>query len=93
MPSSPASEILEREFLELRAGLLQTAAQLDRLDRAKGSATDDPRMRGVLQAIDVLSKPGPGRAERIQLIFSRPYQEDWRAKLEISASPPLPKNK
>ena len=85
MPSSSASEILEREFLELRAGLLQTAAQLDRLDRAQGSVADDPRIRGVLQAIEVLSKPGPGRAEQVQLIFSRPYEEEWKRKLEVGA--------
>ncbi len=83
MPSSTASEILDREFLELRAGLLSTAAQLDRLDRAPGSVTDDPRVRGIRQAIEFLSKPGPGRAEQIQLIFSRAYEEGWKRKLEV----------
>ena len=83
MPSSTASAILDREFLELRAGLLSTAAHLDRLDRALESAADDPRMRGVRQAIDALSKRGAGRAEQIQLIFSRPYEEEWKRKLEV----------
>jgi len=83
MPSPTASAILDNEFLELRAGLLSTAAHLDRLGRASGSVADDPRMRSVRQAIEVLSKSGPGRAEQIQLIFSRPYEEDWKRKLEI----------
>lgn len=83
MPSPIASAILDSEFLELRAGLLQAASHLDRLDRASGSVADDPRMRGVRQAIEALSKSGPSRAEQIQLIFSRPYEEDWKRKLEI----------
>ena len=83
MPSSTASTILDREFLELRAGLLSTAAHLDRLDRDSESVADDPRMRGVWQAIEALSKPGPGRAEQIQLIFSRPYEEERKRELEV----------
>jgi hypothetical protein len=58
---------------------------LDRLDRAHGSVMDDPRMRGVLQAIEALSKPGAGRAEQIQLIFSRAYEEGWKQKLEVGS--------
>ena len=88
MPSSTASAILDREFLELRAGLLSAAAHLDRLDRAKESVADDPRMRGVRQAIEALSKPGPGRAEQIQLMFSRPYAEGWKRELEMTDENP-----
>jgi hypothetical protein len=85
MTASPALEVLDREFPEIRAGLLQLAAQLDRLDRAKGSITDDPRRCAVRQSIDVLATSSPGRAEQIQLIFSRPYEEDWKGKLQIVA--------
>jgi hypothetical protein len=83
MTAPPASEVLDREFPEIRAGLLQLAAQLDRLGRAKGSITDDPRCCALRQSIDVLARPSPGRAEQIQLIFSRPYEEDWKGKLEV----------
>ncbi|HEY2761715.1 MAG TPA: hypothetical protein VGI75_13255 [Pirellulales bacterium] len=76
--ATTASDMLDREFLELRAGLLQVAAQLDRIDRAAGSAADDLRMRRIHQAIETLSKIGPNRAEQIQLIFSRPYEENWK---------------
>jgi hypothetical protein len=85
MTASSASEVLDREFPEIRAGLLQLAAQLDRLDRAKGSITDDPRCRAVRQSIDVLAKPSPGRAEQIQLIFSRPYEQGWQGRLEVGS--------
>jgi len=83
MATMTASEALDHELPELRAALLQIAAQLDRLDRAQGEITDDPRMRAVRQAIDVLAGTGAGRAEQIQLIFSRPHEEDWKRKLEM----------
>ena len=81
-----APDVLDREFLELRAHLLQAAAQLDRIDRAAGTAIDDPRLRGIHAAIEVLSKIGPHRAEQIQLIFSRPYEENWKQKMQIEMS-------
>lgn len=83
MATTTASEVPDRELPEIRAGLLQLAAQLDRLDRAQGSALDDARLQAVRRAIEVLAKPGPGRAEQVQLIFSRPYEEDWKAKMEV----------
>lgn len=79
-----ALEVLDREFLELRAGLLQVAAQLDRLDRAAGSVADDPRMEGVRRALQVLAGPEVNRAEQVQLVFSRPYDADWKETLQLS---------
>jgi hypothetical protein len=80
---SVAEEVLDREFLELRAGLLQIAAQLDRLDRADAGAAADPRLKSIHQALGVLAGIGPDRAERIQLIFSRPYEENWQQRFEL----------
>ncbi|HZZ28736.1 MAG TPA: hypothetical protein VFE46_12105 [Pirellulales bacterium] len=81
-----APAVLEQEFLELRARLLQVAAQLDRIDRATGSVNNDPRILAALQAIEVLSRPDPQRAEKVQLIFSRPYDADWKKTLGVAAS-------
>ncbi|HTQ39945.1 MAG TPA: hypothetical protein VMJ32_13030 [Pirellulales bacterium] len=84
MPShSKAADVFECEFLQLRAQLLQAAAQLDRIDRATGTVANDPRMRGVHQAIEVLSGSGPRRAEKVQMIFSRPYDADWKETLGV----------
>jgi hypothetical protein len=82
-----ATVVLEREFLELRARLLQVAAQLDRLDRAEGALTNDARMQGVGRAIAVLAGQGPNRAEAIQLIFSRPYDSNWKQQFQLEGSP------
>jgi hypothetical protein len=87
MPNSAldAPEVLNREFLEIRARLIQVAALLDRLDRASGTVSSDPRIAGIYQAIDVLANPGPGRAEKLQLIFSRQYETDWKSKFELKS--------
>jgi hypothetical protein len=73
-----ATEVLDREFLEVRARLIDVAAALDRIDRAEGSATDDPRLDQIRQAVKVLAGDTPDRAETVQSLFSLPYQEDWR---------------
>ena len=80
--SLSAVEVLEREFLELRAKLLQVGAQLDRIDRA-GDAAGDARMRVLNEALSLLAGPGPGRAEQLQMIFSRPYDAEWKSKMEL----------
>jgi len=80
-----APEVLNREFLEIRARILQIAASLDRLDRAAGDAGDDPRIDRLQKALAVLSGEGPDRAEQIQMTFSRQYEHDWRTKLKVDA--------
>jgi hypothetical protein len=84
MPTIPnAPEVLEREFLELRAELLQAAARLDRLDRAAGSAGEDPRLQSLKKAIALLAGNEKNRAEEIQLLFSRSYDSNWKSAFEL----------
>ncbi|NQT40709.1 MAG: hypothetical protein HQ581_24660 [Planctomycetes bacterium] len=78
---SNASDLLDREFLAVRARLIDLAATLDRLDRAAGSADDDPRMDQIRRSLEVLHSPGSGRAEKLQMLFSLPYEEIWRSKV------------
>jgi hypothetical protein len=87
MPDSTldAPEVLNREFLEIRARLIQVAALLDRLDRASGDVSGDPRVTNIRQAIDVLANRGDGRAEKLQLIFSRQYEAEWKSKFELKS--------
>lgn len=77
-----APEVLEREFLEIRARLLHVAASLDRLDRADGSVADDPRRDKIRRALAILAADDAQRAEKIQLLFSRPYDANWKTALE-----------
>jgi hypothetical protein len=91
MPSPlPASECLDREFLEIRARLLQTAAALDRIERATGDVASDPRLAKIAEALSVLAGRGSDRAERIQLIFSRRYEENWTKQFGLPERPRTP---
>ena len=83
MPALSAPEVLDREFLEIRARVLALAACFDRLDRADGEVSGDPRMSLLREAIDTLQSEAPNRAEQVQLIFSRSYENDWRSKYDI----------
>jgi hypothetical protein len=77
------AEVLDQEFLPIRAKILEIAAALDRLDRASGSVESDARPAQLQAAIEVLLRPEDDRAEQVQLIFSRQYAEDWRAKMGV----------
>ena len=81
-----ANEMLDREFLQIRAWLLQAAAALDRIDRADGDATGDQRLALISQALTVLQKDDPDRAEQIQLIFSREYAANWKEEYDMPAA-------
>ena len=76
----PAADLLDREFLSVRAKLLDIAAVLDRIDRAEGTVADDTRPDQVRQSLQVLAAERPDRAEQIQLIFSVPYNDAWRTE-------------
>jgi len=74
-----AQQVLDRHYLEIRCGILDLAAALDRIsrsDRAQDVA-NDPRMALIQQAIQIVESNGTDRAERIQLLFSDQYQEGW----------------
>ncbi len=77
-------QILEREFLPLRAKILEIAATLDRLQRAPGDSTENQELNLLHDAIDILQESELGRAERVQLLFSIPYDQDWRENFSLA---------
>jgi hypothetical protein len=81
-----AQAVLDREYLEVRAKLLELAATFDRLDRGGGAPAADGRLKLVRQGLKVLLDETGDRAEQIQLIFSRPYDDDWQK--EFGLAPP-----
>jgi hypothetical protein len=76
--SSTATNILDREFLDIRSKLIDLAASFDRIQRAQGSTAGDPRMDKITQALQILAYQTPSRTEQIQILFSLPYDEHWR---------------
>ena len=77
-----AEELLDQEFLVLRAKILEIAAALDRLDRGEGDAGNDPRTEKLYKGLEALLSRERNRAERIQHIFSLPYDEGWRRMMD-----------
>ena len=65
-------ELLDMYFLETRSALLETAATLDRIERAPGGreAMEDPRILKLLKACEIIQKARENRAEQFQLLFS-----------------------
>ena len=82
-----APDLLEREFLILRAKVLELGAGLDRLERAAGDVSRDPRYVKLQKALQELPQPGNDRAERLQLLFSLPFDEHWQRKFAIQSGP------
>jgi hypothetical protein len=80
----PAAGVLDREFLEIRAKLLQVAASFDRIDRGAGSVEGDPRLALFHEAMEMLLSERTNRAEEMQLIFSRQYDDSWQANLGVA---------
>ena len=75
----PASQALDRYFLEARCKLLDVAAILDRIGRGRDvhDIANDPRMARIREGLELLMDPSGGRAERIQKAFSLDYDASW----------------
>ena len=83
-----ADQILDESYLAVRAKLLELAATLDRIDRSadEGSPLADhsePRRARIDDAIRILLSEGPDRAERLQRLYSREYEADWRGQMQL----------
>lgn len=68
-----AQATLDRYYLEMRWRCLSLAADFDRVERSAGGAAllnSDPRIKKLRDAMALLAKPGPNRAEQVQTIFS-----------------------
>jgi hypothetical protein len=79
MPANTtAVQILDREFLTIRGKLLEVAAALDRIERGQGTAAGDPRLEQLRETLSILGREGANRAEQLQMIFTLPYESNWR---------------
>jgi hypothetical protein len=76
--TSPLTQrkLIAEYFMEHRVQVLELAAFLDRLDRAREiDADDDFRLRSIRAALDVLVDGDGDRVQRVQMIFSDPRSE------------------
>jgi hypothetical protein len=69
-------ELIDEYFMEERVKVIDLAAFLDRLDRARElDAENDFRLRSIRDALAVLAGDEGGRVQRVQMIFSDPRSE------------------
>jgi hypothetical protein len=83
-PLLSAPEVLNREFLEIRCKILDLAAAFDRVQRADGSVEDDPRLARLREALSIVLEQSDDRAEQVQMIFSRAYEDNWQEAMKIA---------
>jgi hypothetical protein len=82
-----APAVLDREYLEIRCKLLEIAAALDRMDRGEGTVSSDRRVALIREALETLLRERGDRAEQIQLLFSRQYNDDWQRDFDMPTRP------
>ncbi|HID21925.1 MAG TPA: hypothetical protein EYP14_05935 [Planctomycetaceae bacterium] len=75
-----AQDVLDRNFLDIRSRLIDIAAALDRIDRAEGAehAQNDTRLVRIRESLQILAGEEGRRAERVLMVFSDPYEPNWR---------------
>jgi hypothetical protein len=78
-----ASEVLDREFLETRCKILDLAAAFDRLGRGAGSVESDQRLERLREALAVVLQKNEDRAEQVQMVFSRQYDDGWQEAMKV----------
>ena len=81
-----AQHTLDHEFLDIRSRILDVASSLDRIQRADGDVSSDERMKKLRDALQIALSDDPHRAEKIQLLFSREYDEHWKDQFSMPAS-------
>ncbi|MEO2047235.1 MAG: hypothetical protein ABGX16_11760 [Pirellulales bacterium] len=84
-------QVMQREYLPVRAKILEIAAALDRIDRASAKSVTESKTsesessrEQLQQALGVLLQSESGRAERVQKIFSLPYDQKWQQAFGLS---------
>jgi len=65
-PPKTAEQLLDMYYLEARSHLLETAAILDRIERAEGGQTamEDQRIKTLIKAVKILTQGRENRAEQ-----------------------------
>lgn len=78
-----ASQVLDAEYLQVRAKILEIGAFFDRLNEAEAADVDKEKLSLLTRGCDILNDGQPNKAARIQLLFSREYDQAWRERFDI----------
>jgi hypothetical protein len=81
-----AEQVVEQEFLQVRAKILEIAAFFDRLEPADAENVSSPnaeRLKLLRAGCELLLDSDREKAARLQLLFSRKYDEQWRKAMGV----------
>lgn len=78
-----AREVLDQEYLQVRAKILEVAAFFDRLSEAEASDANQSQLELLEQGCAILNDNEVDKAARVQLLFSREYDAQWREKFSV----------
>lgn len=75
-PPKTAKELLDLYLLDMRSALLETAAAMDRIQRAENGneILAGPRVQQLIQGLEILKSKQEGRAERFLRLLSDPVK-------------------
>ena len=83
-----SSAVMEREFLEMRALILQLAASLDRVGRSKKPAAEEEKLEQLKNGVRILLGKQNNRANLVQMLFSNAYDPAWPQQYDLLLDPP-----
>ncbi len=78
-----ACELLDQELLQIRAKILGIGAFYDRLGEAEASNISQEHLELLNRGCEILNDEQGDKAARIQLLFSREYDADRRARFAL----------
>ncbi|RMF39299.1 MAG: hypothetical protein D6753_14120 [Planctomycetota bacterium] len=76
-------QVLDQEFLQVRAKILELAAFFDRLELAEPGAVDQRQLALLQQGCAILNDDEGEKAKRVQMLFSREYNPQWRQEFSL----------
>jgi hypothetical protein len=67
-----AEQLLDMYFLDIRCALLEAASAFDRIERSQGGEEifEDPRLKHLKQACDIIKNGRKNRAEQFLTLLS-----------------------
>ena len=78
-----AREVLDQEYLQIRAKILELAAFFDRLSEAEASDVNQEKLKLLQAGCRILDDAEMDKAARVQMLFSRTYDGQWREKFSV----------
>ncbi len=77
-------QVIDQEFLQVRAKILEIAAFFDRLDsESRLSENAEGRLNLLRNGCQILLDHQEDKAARVQLLFSRAFDPKWRETMHV----------